>query len=88
MITKSKCRMMKFMGEVSGKSQLVVPNIKKFIWQKSNAINNTVVSLIVLVVCLVLILLYYGFEGEIQQYIAILKQEILNEIFKLMDGIF
>ncbi len=88
METKFKSGTLKFMGGMSGKSQLAVANMKKIICQKNDAGNNTVVSLIMLVLCLVLILLYHTFEGEIQQYIDMLKQEILNEIFKLMDGIF
>ncbi len=88
MIMRFKSVTKKFMGGMSEKSQLAVTNMKKIIFQKSDAWNNTVVSLIMLVLCLVLILVYRSFEGEIQQYIAILKREILNEIFKLMDGIF
>lgn len=88
MITKFKRETMKIMRGVSGKSQLAVDNLKKIICQKSDASDNVVVNLIMLLVCLLLILLCYAYRNEIQQYIAILKHEILNEIFKLMDGIF
>ena len=88
MIIKFKRETMKIMRGVSGKSQLAVDNLKKIICQKSDASDNVVVNLIMLLVCLLLILLCYIYRNEIQQYIAILKHEILNEIFKLMDGIF
>ena len=88
MIIKFKRETMKIMRGVSGKSQLAVDNLKKIICQKSDASDNVVVNLIMLLVCLLLILLCYAYRNEIQQYIAILKHEILNEIFKLMDEIF
>lgn len=71
-----------------GNARLAVAKAEKLLFKKSEAVNQAVVIAVMLVASVVLMLIYYVFGDEIQQYFKNLGQKILDEILNPMDGIF